>query len=189
MVTIEDLKAFDGNRQIEVIDGEIVEHDRFATDNMQHIFIVKRLSRIIEPFVAEYQLGEAFNDDLIYVLEVLNGAVHRARIPDFSFIRKSSLTETHKALGPVLAPPTLAVEVTFPTQTVDDFFRRIHDYLEAGSEEVWFILSRAFEVYRFYRDDRSIAHIYRDGDTIIAENLFPGLEIPVNQLFDTGKPT
>jgi len=186
MVTVQDLTAFDGSRRIEVVDGEIVEHDRFATGNMQHIFVVNRLNRMIDSFVIENQLGEAFNDGMVYVLEEHAGVVNRARIPDFSFVRAASLPERRDILGPIRVPPTLAVEVTFPTQSVDEYLQRIRDYLDSGTEEVWFISARASEVHRFYRDDRSLAHIYRDGETIAAENIFPGLEIPVSQLFDAG---
>ena len=183
-ITVEDLMAFDEDRWIEIVDGEIVEQGQM-TEGYLHIIIITNLYDVLKEYVKANKLGQVFGDGLSYVLEEREDSINRTRIPDVSFIRKSSIPEEFDWERPFPGAPTLAVEVTSPGQTVDDMSARVHDYLDFGAEEVWVITSIGREVYQHHRDDPKTIHIFHGEDEIVSEGLFPGLKIPVSRLFVT----
>jgi Uma2 family endonuclease len=178
--------SYEEDRWIEIVDGEIVEQDQMAAGFL-HGIIIDNLFRILDPFVRENQLGRVQTDGITFVLEERDGALNKTRIPDFFFLRKGSIPENFEWERPFPGTPTLAVEVTSPGQSVEDMFTRVRDYLEFGTEEIWVIHTAGVEVYRYRRDDPGTVRILNSNDIIIAENLFPGLEIPVSRLFDKGR--
>jgi Uma2 family endonuclease len=174
---------FDEDRWIEIVDGEIVEQDRMAAGNL-HLIIIDNLYDVLKPFVKANKLGMVHTDGFTFILEEREGMVNRTRVPDLCFVRKSSIPEDYDRVRPFPGAPTLAIEVTSPGQSIDSMSARVRDYLEFGSEEVWVIQAIAQEVHRYLKGDSNIVHVYHYNDIIIAEGLFPGLEIPVNQLFE-----
>ena len=183
-ITVEDLMAFDEDRWIEIVDGEIVEQDQMAAGFL-HSITIGNLYDVLKPYIKANKIGQVFGDGLTYVLEEQGGALNRTRIPDVSFIRKSSIPENLDLERPLPGAPTLAVEVTSPGQSVNDMYARVRDYLEFGSEEVWVVYVVGREIYQYRRDDPKNVRIYRNEEAIVSEKLSPGLEIPVSQLFIT----
>jgi Uma2 family endonuclease len=181
-ITVEDLMAFDEDRWIEIVDGEIVEQDQITAGYL-HIIITENLYDVLKQYLKTNKLGRVHTDGLTYILEEREGVLNRTRIPDVSFIRKSSIPEEFNWERPFPGAPTLAVEVTSPGQSIDDMSARIRDYFEFGTEQVWVIHAIGREVYQYRHDNPDIVHIYHGEGEIIAEALFPGLKIPVSRLF------
>lgn len=181
-VSLEDLMAY-GSDWVEVVDGEIIEIEREQmAASYQHVVVIENLFRLFDPFVRTHKLGRVHIDGLSYLLHVDENGVQVTRIADFSFIRRENLPARFDRNKPYHGHPDLAVEVVSPTEKPDELMRKISDYLRYGTEQVWAIYPAKKEVH-VYRHDDNAPTIYREGDSFMAEALFPGLTINVADLF------
>ena len=61
------------------------------------------------------------------------------RRPDVAFIASAHLEHLDLDRSPLEGSPALAVEVISPGNLGEDIFKKIHQYLDAGSELVWVV--------------------------------------------------
>lgn len=95
------------------------------------------------------------------------------RGPDVAFFRADHLDES----GYFIGAPDIAVDVISPSDTVQKLNRKVRQYLENGSEEVWVIDP----------EDREV-HVHRkSGTTVVRDTpttpLLPGLHLSLADLF------
>lgn len=76
--------------------------------------------------------------------------------------------------------PTLAVEVVSPTNTMNEIAGKIEDYFTHGVERVWVVLPKQRKVCLY--DSANHMQAVLIGDRI-RDDLFPGLDIEVAQIF------
>jgi len=100
-------------------------------------------------------------------------APHTIREPDVAFFRMERVDES----GYFMGAPDIAVEVISPSDTARLVIRKVGQYLESGSEEVWVL----------YPEERQI-HVHRkSGITVVRDTLttplLPGLHLSLADLF------
>jgi Uma2 family endonuclease len=180
-VTIEDVMKFDEDKRIEVVNGEI--RDNTVTAGFIHAYIIENLSDILKPFVRKHKLGYTFGDGLTYLLyENKEEGVRDTRIPDFSFVRPGLIPKDWDRSRPFPGCPALAVEVVSPTEKTAKLMEKIASFLRYDTEQVWVIYPEKQEVHQYLKDNLPPV-TYTAQDTLIAETLFPKLEIKIADLF------
>ena len=70
-----------------------------------------------------------------------------------------------------------------PNDSATDLLKRVRDYLNAGTEQVWVIYSDLKEVHQYQQNAPAVANLYKDDDPIDAESLFPGLKLITSAFF------
>ncbi|MDX2139666.1 MAG: Uma2 family endonuclease [Chloroflexota bacterium] len=184
VVTKAELNRLDAEeRHVEVEDGVIIDSDWGTT--WIHLLIIRTLFRILDAHVVAHKLGEVFMDGGRYRLRGDETDVHRAYIPDLSFVRAARLPQNFDWRSSDLPlTPDLAVEVISPAQSNKKLLQRIAYYLESDAEEAWAVYPNREELHQ-YRDNDDGVRVYRGDDLIDTRRLFPGLELKVSMLFVT----
>ncbi|NWF68090.1 MAG: Uma2 family endonuclease [Chloroflexi bacterium] len=180
-ITAEEWLRSDDDARIEVLDGEFVAED---DENMTaiHVRIIDNLYRLLFVVVKTAGLGELFTEGLKYVLKREGRKILIERIPDLSFVRRERFPADFNWSGHFEGAPDLAVEVALPGQATEKLIEKIADYLKYGTQETWLLFPDARELHRYQNNTRP-PRIYRDGETLDGETLFPGLHIALSDVF------
>ncbi|TAE61227.1 MAG: Uma2 family endonuclease [Nostocales cyanobacterium] len=101
-------------------------------------------------------------------------------VPDLTYISYQRLPKTWQDNEACPVPPELVIEIISPGQTLEEFIDKAQDYLTAGVARVW-ILEPTAKTIRTCSLNNEI-QLYTD-DQLIIDELLPGLELTVNQLF------
>lgn len=130
------------------------------------------------PHVQQYHLGKILFAPIGVVLDNENGVQ-----PDFVFISRERL-HIISDRG-IEGPPDLVVEVLSPRTQSRDRGIKMKRYAAAGVPHYWIVVprSRSIEAYRLTESGYELAGVYGPG-TIFRPELVPGLEIPVDALWD-----
>ena len=164
----------------EVIGGRLQEVEMAA--GIQHAFIRDNIYDILRIFVRDNKLGKVINDSLTYVLaRDENGKITESRLPDVSFIRPGRIPADYDRSQPFPGAPDLAVEVVSPFERTATTLAKITDLLQYGAEEVWVIYPLEQELHRYANDEAP--RVYSVDDTLQADNLFPGLQLKLADLY------
>lgn len=181
-LTYEDYLLFpeDGLRH-EIIDGE---HEVTPSPLTRHQRIVANLFLIIAAFVRERKLGEVFLAPFDVILSNLDIVV-----PDLLFVSgKRSEIITEKNLQ---GAPDLVIEVLSDGTRKRDEVTKRKLYERFGVREYW-IVDPVLESIKIYRQsgkgfERAAELSVEAGDTLTSP-LFPGLVIPLDDVFGTPLP-
>jgi Uma2 family endonuclease len=167
----------DGDRVIELINGEIVEMPTFPYTSA----LAARLVILIGMYVMQHDLGHVTGADGGYEVDDEN-----LLAPDVAFIsktRQESLPDDR--FNPI--PPDLAIEVVSASD-LKDGTRRIEDklaaYMGAGVPLVWYVYPERQEV-EVHRPGQSGITVGVDG-TLDGGDVLPGLTISVRDIFKIG---
>jgi Uma2 family endonuclease len=102
-------------------------------------------------------------------------------MPDAAYISKERLPRS-PARGWVSVAPELTVEVISPNDLFSDAEDKAKDYIRAGVDLVWVVVPNSRSVHIWRRDgSRSIVQA---GEVLSGENVLPGFEMPVAELFE-----
>ncbi|MBI1358539.1 MAG: Uma2 family endonuclease [Acidobacteria bacterium] len=162
----------DGVRR-ELDEGELVV---MTFPKPRHTFAALNFYDALNPWVRSRGLGRCVTDAGFLLVEeppVLRG-------PDVAFVR----AERVAALDPdnwIQGAPDLAVEVVSPSESAEDLFRKVQQYLQHGSQAVLTIYPRERTVH-VHRQGQAIA-VVTDADVLEVPELFPGWSIPAADLF------
>jgi Uma2 family endonuclease len=179
-LTEREILMLNANDFVEVINGEIITtiSNRF----MQRIVYGNLYDRL-RVFTKEHDLGYVALDNLIYVLLKKDNQITQSRIPDLSFIRKDRLSG-YDFSGVFPGAPDLAVEIISPFKPQQNALAKIRDYFEHGTEEAWLVYFEPQEIHVYKQDGSQPIRVFNIGD-ILDSSLFPGLAIPVSDIFRT----
>ncbi len=183
---LEDLEpsVIEPDEHYEVVDGRIVEEPPLGA---QEGGIASLLVESIGPFARSNRLGRVVTE----VLFVLDEDPLLRRRPDFAYVSGErwpiSRRIPREAAWDVI--PDLAVEITSPTDLIDDLMDKIDEYFAAGVRRVWVIYSKQSKVYDY--DSPTQVRVLQLGDELDGGTILPGFRMPLNQLFETeeGGPT
>ncbi|MGH7138007.1 MAG: Uma2 family endonuclease, partial [Pirellulales bacterium] len=156
----------DEDTRAEWVDGEVVVMSPAST---VHNRLTRFLLSLLEDFVAERGLGEAFGSDLSIRIH------SRRRLPDVLFVardRRDRLREKHFE-----GAPNLIIEVVSDDSVDRDWRVKYLEYQSAGVDEYWVVdpLYKRVEVYAL-GDDRAYYSIPQvDGK--LASRAVPGFYI------------
>lgn len=101
------------------------------------------------------------------------------RRPDVAFITPDHLQRIDLDRSPLEGSPALAVEVISPSNLAQDTFKKIHQYLNAGSNVVWIVYPalKAVSVH-----SHAGTHEVTQG-FLHAEKLLPGFKLSLAEIF------
>jgi len=177
-LTAQDLwRLGEGDVRRELVDGEVIE---MAPVGGVHGKITLKVARYLAEHVEQHGGGEVLVGDVGFVLNLPHDP-DRVRAPDVAFISSPRLPEGQVPVGFFQGAPDLAVEVLSPTDNPLDVQQKIRDYLEAGARLVWVVAPQARTV-TVYRADGS-ARLLREPESLDGEDVLPGLQIPLVELF------
>jgi Uma2 family endonuclease len=164
----------------ELVDGQRVETPAMSKRAGR---IANWLATKLNAFAEPSQLGEALVE--VLVLLRLPEDPGRNRRPDISFFchshsKKESLQGPDENACDVV--PDLAVEVTSPTDRVENQRKKVLEYFEAGVGCVWVVLPelRAVDVY----ESPTSVRIFGPDDTLIGDPILPGFQLRISELFN-----
>jgi len=173
--TPEDLLAMPDGKSYELVEGHLVERNTSVLAS----WVGSRLSRFIDIFVEENQLGWSWHADLGFVC--FPDAPGKVRKPDVSFVRKERLPEGPTSEGYLYIHPDLAVEVLSPNDLAYQVDNKVVEHLDAGVPLIWVINPEARTV-RIHRHDRSVSWLQEE-DELSGEDVLPGFRCRVSALF------
>lgn len=103
------------------------------------------------------------------------------RRPDLSFITRDRWLLVDPDRIPLPFPPDIAVEVLSASESAIDVNRKAHEYLDAGTQEVWVIDSVNGEIMI-----RTVAEArFLGADSTVESPLLPGFSISVADVLAT----
>lgn len=103
------------------------------------------------------------------------------RAPDIAFVRRQRIPPEGRPIKFWDGAPDLAVETMSPSDTVFELDEKVREWLETGTRLVWVVNPKQRTV-TVYRPDNS-AQILTTADTLSGEDVVPGFEIPIAELF------
>ncbi len=172
--TVDDLDQFpDDGKLRELVNGEIVEWD---APSWEHAALEAELTSIIRNFVRERRLGTVgCGEAMVRIL----GSAHDARGSDIEFCRRGRSTWAEARLPAALTPPDLVVEIISPSDRADQVMEKVHDWLRAGVQLLWYINPETGTT-TVYQGDR-ITHVTADA-VLDGGDVLPGFQIRLGQL-------
>ncbi len=152
----------------EFIRGEVVQK---PMTNSDHIRLVLRLAAIFDRYCEE-RGGVAGPEGTTYFADPSDD---RVLLPDLAYWAPARPTGDYP-----MTPPTLAVEVRSPSQTMAEQREKCSYYRAHGVDVAWLIDpgTRTIEVF----EGTGAAAVAHAGDVLRSPHL-PGLEIAVDQVF------
>lgn len=163
----------DGNRY-EVIDGALY---MTPPPGWKHQFASGKLQVMVGRHVYDHGLGVLVSAPVGVVLDDENGLQ-----PDLIYVSREHLhIITERGVG---GAPDLVVELLSPSTRNRDRGVKLRRYAAAGVPHYWIVdpRSRALEAYRLTDEGYELTGTYGPG-TIFQPELFPDLEIPVDELW------
>jgi Uma2 family endonuclease len=165
----------DDGKRYEVIDGAL-----YVTPppNWGHQNAAGVLYGLIWPHVRQHRLGKIVFAPVGVVLDDENGLQ-----PDIVFISRERLHIISER--GVEGAPDLVVEILSRRTQSRDRGVKMRRYAAAGVPHYWIVVprTRSIEAYRLTEFGYELTGIYGPG-TIFRPEIFPGLEIPVDSLWD-----
>lgn len=174
--TADDLVRLGPDARFELVDGALIE---YPFHGVRHGLTVARIADAIGSFNRANDLGTVY---LGQVGQILKRDPDTVLAPDLSFIRTDRDTDTGD--GFLTVAPDLVVEVVESYETPDWIERKIRIFLEAGVGQVW-IVEPALGELRIRLVAQAVS-IYGPNDIVSGDDLFPGFEMWVSDLFSVG---
>jgi Uma2 family endonuclease len=163
----------DGNRY-EVIDGEL-----YVTPppTLAHQNASSTLHGYLWPYVRQRRLGKLFSAPVGVVLDDENGIQ-----PDLVYVSRERLGILSERA--IEGAPDLVMEVLSPSTQSRDRGLKMRRYAAAGVPHYWIVdpRARALEEYRLTASGYELVGTSGPGGTF-RPALFPGLEIPIDDLW------
>jgi Uma2 family endonuclease len=181
-ITAKDWGEIDGSPRYDLVDGELREKPDVA---YWHEFLLMHFSGFLHAYVLARGLGHIVISNAKLKISEVGG-----REPDLFFVPVDQYHLVGKNLFKGIPP--LVVEVLSPSNEQEDRVAKFLEYAQLGIGEYWIIdfANRRIEVYRLAQQADG-AHAYALAETVEGESvvfrptLFPGLEIPMAQVWPT----
>ncbi|NOZ38705.1 MAG: Uma2 family endonuclease [Planctomycetes bacterium] len=173
--TVADVVRLDDheNRLCELIDGTLVE----KTVGVYESFLAIQIGTLLNLFVTQAKLGIVAGAD--GMMQIFPDQV---RIPDVSFISWEHLKDSGFPDNPApFMAPTLAVEIISRSNTAKEMDRKLGEYFEAGTQQVWYVYPKPREV-KVYSSPTNVTTL-GENDTLTGGELLPGLSIDLKAFF------
>jgi len=110
-----------------------------------------------------------------------------APVPDVSYVRKERIRpQSRRRFGKFDLPPDIAVEIVSPDQSVGELLKKCIRYAELGVA-VSLVVDADDESVYAVRPGRTL-QVLRGDDRIDLDDILPGIELTVQELFDSIVP-
>lgn len=164
----------DTGQKVELIDGDLV----MTPAGGRHGNLAMFLGGQLELFARKGKLGRVLDSSTGFRMRGGN-----LRSPDVSFVGRERLRGLKQLpLGFMEGAPELAVEVLSPTDTLAGLHQRLVEYFESGTRLAW-VVNPLEETVLVYRSAAHPEALLRAPDHLDGEDLLPGFELPLTELF------
>lgn len=166
-------KLIDAEKQIEIVDGkvEIKEMPGLRSSGIAVRIIVK-----IGIYLEKNPIGELYGADATFTIG------KDERMPDVSFVSNEKLKDGEPVTKADFAPD-LAIEVVSPTDVYSKILKKIRKYLEAGVNQVW-LVEPEFHTVAVYKPPMLMkSETLTIEDTLSCEEILPGFQLPLKEIF------
>jgi len=165
----------DDGKRYEIIDGELY---RATSPTSNHQRIAGNFFGAFFIYLKSHPIGEIFQTPL----EVFFSSTNIAQ-PDLMFISKSRLDIIKPTQ--IKGAPDLVIEVLSPTTEKRDRTVKLKMYAKFGVREYWMAKEKTATVEIFRLQEGKLVLVARLGKTDeLTSPLFPGLEIPLAEIFN-----
>jgi Uma2 family endonuclease len=160
----------------EVVDGQRVELPSLGELGS---LIASRLARYLSLFADERRLGTV----VMHALFIFDPNRDLRRRPDVAFVsaERWPLDRPIPMEGDWEIIPDLAVKITNPNDNFEELLAKIHEYFEKGVREVWIVVPRRQQIYRY--DSPTGVHILKAAEELNGGWLLPGFRFPLARIF------
>lgn len=177
--TYSELLALNDERRVELYDGNLRE---MPSPTLSHQQYIGQLIMTLQPWVQQHQMGRVYVSPVdLYISET------KCYIPDLMFVRREryATERIEREDGAcVLAPPDLVVEILSPSSLRYDRILKSNIYAAFGVRHYWHIDPEAAALQAFVLDNgRYAIEASLMDDDVFTPSLFPGLQIPLRELF------
>ena len=162
------------NEDYELVDGELIP---LASASPIHNFIRGRIEQDVRNYFGNNPIGGAVSET---DCRITSDTVRR---PDLSIFIGDDWSLLDLSRAPLPFAPTIAVEILSPSEHILDVNRKVRDYLEAGSKEVWLLDHPNGELH--VRTKTGIRLLL--GNDTLDSPLLPGFEAKVADLLAGAK--
>jgi Uma2 family endonuclease len=145
----------------------------------EHGDLALALGARLRTFVQQKGLGRVVGAETGFILRRNPDTV---RAPDVAFVSRAREAAVGKVKGFFPGAPDLAVEVISPSEGAQDIDRKVEEYFDAGTQQVWIIFPETRRVVVYRSPHESV----RYGTTGVIEggDLLPGFACPGAELFE-----
>jgi Uma2 family endonuclease len=153
----------------ELVDGELIP---LPSPTPLHGMILCRIAQLIQNYFDRNSIGGVIAET---DCRVIGDVVRR---PDLSIFLGERWQQLDLKTVPVPTAPDIAVEVYSPSEYVIDATRKVREYLNSGSQEVWLLDSENLELQ--VRTKAGIRIL--DAGDVLETPLLPGFSAGVSML-------
>ncbi|MGI8913980.1 MAG: Uma2 family endonuclease [Chloroflexota bacterium] len=174
--TVDDLTTFPNDGRLrELVDGRIVEWD---VPSRQHCTLDALLSAELVQFVRAHRLGTVATGE---AMVRIHGSVHHARGSDIEFCRRGRVSREDSRAPFALTVPDFVIEIISPSDRADLVLEKIHDWLQAGVQILWYVDPETGNT-AVYQGDR-VSFVTAD-ETLDGGEVEPGFQIRLRDMLD-----
>lgn len=161
----------------ELVRGRVVREPR---PGGEHARLTARIAWILQRHVSAHEGGTVLAEGGF----VISDSERTVRGADVAFVASERLSPEDVPVGFVSMAPDVAIEIVSPSNSAADIQEKVFEYLDAGTRLVWVVYPtrREVAVYRSREDIR----VLTESGALGGEDVLPGLEVPVEELFGTG---
>jgi len=174
--TANDLLALAGDKnRYEIVRGRLTMMTPAST---RHGKYAMRVGSAIATFVNEHEVGEVYAAETGFQLEAEPLTI---RAPDVAFVRREYIPPAGEPEGFWAIAPDLVVEIVSPSETAEEVYEKVADYLRAGTQLLWLVYptSRTAMEYRPPMQARRLTI----EDNLDGGEVVPGFCYPLKRLF------
>ncbi|WP_394851175.1 Uma2 family endonuclease [Pendulispora rubella] len=174
--TWEEFLDLDDDDRRELIDGEFVEIE--GMPGIEHEYTVAELIYYLKAWVKSRREGPVLASG--YKVRITN---KRGVMPDLQFFMKDN-PNRQQSRGLSIGRPDLAVEVISPGSSNYDRVKKFNWYADIGVPEYWIVhpIKHTFQQF-VLKDGHYVAMASLADDEVFRSETFPGLEIPLAELW------
>ncbi len=165
----------DSDSLYEIIDGELKESEPMGA---YMTLLAFALAARLNEFVNRHKLGDVITE----MLFKFQHDPDRGRRPDVAFVSRERCRQSPLPKeGDWDVVPDLAVEVVSPTNDATELEEKLVEYFRFGVRQVWVLHPEHRRLY-VHESLRKVS-VWNEDDSIPGGDLFPGLALPLADLF------
>jgi len=156
----------------ELVDGELIP---VPSALPIHGIVCGNVTGSVVPYLRQNRTGRLLVETDCRIAD------NTVRRPDVSIYLNDQLQRIDLSKIPIPFPPDIAVEALSPSESAIDINRKIRDYLDSGTKEVWVL---------DYKNGEVLVHVKLGSRTVALDHtlespLLPGFAAPVSELLAT----
>jgi Uma2 family endonuclease len=173
LTTIDQFSQMPSDERVrfELVDGELMP---VPSPTPLHSWIRDGLGYALRAYLNQQTIGLVLSETDCRINDQI------VRRPDLSFLTLERWRLANPNQIPLPFPPDIAVEVLSPSEAAVDVSRKLHEYLAAGTQEVWLI--DAFNREITIRTRNGVRVLAIGSEFALSSPLLPGFSISVAEV-------